>query len=137
MIASITAKPSENATTGERSIGITTFSTTTSQFAVAPAATAEPTSPPIRAWEDDEGRPSHQVMRFHVIAPRRPAITMTSPCDPVPGSMVSETVVATSWPRKAPTKFMIAAMASATRGVRARVETEVAMALAASWNPLV
>ena len=51
--------------------------------------------------------------------------------------MVSETVFATSWPRKAPTKFMTAAMASATRGVRARVETEVAMAFAASWNPLV
>jgi hypothetical protein len=32
---------------------------------------------------------------------------------------------------------MIAAISSATRGVRARVETEVAMALAASWNPLV
>jgi hypothetical protein len=28
-------------------------------------------------------------------------------------------------------------MSSATRGVSARVETDVAMALAASWNPLV
>ena len=41
------------------------------------------------------------------------------------------------WPRKAPTKFMTAAMASAMRGVSARVETDVAMALAASWKPLV
>jgi hypothetical protein len=32
---------------------------------------------------------------------------------------------------------MIAAMMSATRGVSARVDTEVAMAFAASWNPLV
>ena len=40
-------------------------------------------------------------------------------------------------PRKAPTKFITAAIASATRGVSARVETEVAMALAASWKPLV
>jgi hypothetical protein len=34
-------------------------------------------------------------------------------------------------------KFMTPAMARATRGVSARVETEVAMALAASWKPLV
>ena len=50
---------------------------------------------------------------------------------------MSETVLATFWPRKAPTKFMTAAMASATRGVSARVETDVAIALAASWKPLV
>ena len=51
--------------------------------------------------------------------------------------MTSETVWATFCPRKAPTKFMTAAMARATRGVSARVDTEVAMALAASWKPLV
>ena len=33
--------------------------------------------------------------------------------------------------------FMTAASVRAIRGVRARVDTEVAMALAASWNPLV
>ncbi len=32
---------------------------------------------------------------------------------------------------------MTAAMISAMRGVSARVETDVAMALAASWKPLV
>ena len=53
------------------------------------------------------------------------------------GSMVSETVWATFWPRNAPTKFMTAAMASATRGLRAPVDTDVAIALAASWKPLV
>ncbi len=51
--------------------------------------------------------------------------------------MVSETVAATFWPRNAPTKFITAAMARATRGVSARVDTEVAMAFAASWKPLV
>ena len=50
---------------------------------------------------------------------------------------MSLTVFATSWPRNAPTKFITAASARATRGVSARVETEVAMALAASWKPLV
>ena len=34
-------------------------------------------------------------------------------------------------------KFITAAIASAIRGVSARVETEVAMAFAASWKPLV
>ena len=51
--------------------------------------------------------------------------------------ITSLTVLATSWPRKAPTKFITAAITSATRGVSARVETEVAIALAASWKPLV
>jgi hypothetical protein len=47
------------------------------------------------------------------------------------------TVAATSVPRNAPTRFITAPMISAARGVRARVATEVAMALAASWKPLV
>ena len=47
------------------------------------------------------------------------------------------TVEATSVPRKAPTRFITAAMANATRGESARVATEVAMAFAASWKPLV
>ena len=51
--------------------------------------------------------------------------------------MTSLTVCATFCPRKAPTKFMIAAITSAMRGVSARVETEVAIAFAASWKPLV
>lgn len=137
MIASITRKPRPKATSGESSIGMTTFDSTTSQCAVAPAATAEPTRPPMRACDDEEGRPKYQVVMFQPIAPSRPAITMTRPCAPTPGSMVSETVWATFWPRKAPTKFMTAAIARATRGVSARVDTEVAMALAASWKPLV
>jgi hypothetical protein len=47
------------------------------------------------------------------------------------------TVLATSCPSSAPTKFITAARISATRGVSARVDTEVAIALAASWKPLV
>jgi hypothetical protein len=38
---------------------------------------------------------------------------------------------------KAPKRLKTAAITKAIRGVNARVETEVAMALAASWNPLV
>ena len=49
----------------------------------------------------------------------------------------SLTVLATPLPRKAPARFITAAIASAARGVSARVETEVAMAFAESWKPLV
>ena len=74
-----------------------------------------------------------------MIAPSSPARTITRPWFCETPSMVSTlwTVLATSWPSSAPTKFMTAARISATRGVRARVDTEVAMALAASWKPLV
>ena len=47
------------------------------------------------------------------------------------------TVFATFAPRNEPSRLKTAAMASATRGVSARVDTEVAIALAASWKPLV
>jgi hypothetical protein len=49
----------------------------------------------------------------------------------------SPTVLATFAPKWAPTKLPTAAISSATPGVRARVEIEVAIALAASWKPLV
>ena len=51
--------------------------------------------------------------------------------------MTSLTVCATFCPRKAPMKFMTAAITSAIRGVSARVDTEVAIAFAASWKPFV
>ncbi len=46
-------------------------------------------------------------------------------------------VCATSVPSIAPMRLNTAAMRSAARGVSARVETDVAMAFAASWKPLV
>ena len=91
----------------------------------------------MSACEDDEGRPKYQVIRFQAMAPNSPASTITSPELPGGGWITSLTVWATSCPSRAPTKFMIAAMVSAIRGVSARVETEVAIALAASWKPLV
>src|SRR6266850_481855 len=35
------------------------------------AAMPAPTKPPIKAWEEDEGIPKYQVMRFQTMAPRR------------------------------------------------------------------
>ena len=46
-------------------------------------------------------------------------------------------VLATSTEIRAPNTLKNAAMPSAMRGVSARVEIEVAMALAESWKPLV
>ncbi len=94
--------------------------------------------PPNRACEEDEGRPKYQVMRFQTMAPTSAAKRIHIPLSPWGVSMSpSLTVFATPCPRKAPARFMTAAMASAARGVRARVETEVAMAFAESWKPLV
>jgi hypothetical protein len=50
---------------------------------------------------------------------------------------MSAIVVATPVPSRAPTRFITAASSSAARGVSARVDTDVAMAFAASWKPLV
>ncbi len=57
MMPSISAKPRLKATSGEITMGMTTFSRTTDQVTPTLAATAAPTSPPIRAWEEDDGRP--------------------------------------------------------------------------------
>src|SRR5690554_4314521 len=35
-------------------------------------AMAAPANPPMRVWEEDEGIPSHQVNRFHVMAATSP-----------------------------------------------------------------
>ncbi len=91
----------------------------------------------MSACEEEDGSPKYQVSRFQLIAPMRPAMTTVRPWVFCGSVMTPATVFATSWPRKAPTKFMIAAMPRATRGVSARVDTDVAMAFAASWNPLV
>ena len=89
---------------------------------------------------DDDGSPNHHVMRFHVIAPMSAHSTITS-CVCAGASCRSTIdlaiVSATSVPSSAPAKFITAAIIRAMRGVRARVETDVAMAFAASWNPLV
>src|SRR5437870_7217999 len=102
----------------------------------AARAIAAPAYPPIRAWEEEVGRPHHQVRRSHTIAPARPAITtycVTSSSRIMPLPMV----LATAVPRKkAATKLKNAAQITANLGESTRVETTVAMLLAASWKPL-
>ncbi len=101
-----------------------------------PAATAaDPSRPPMSAWLDELGIPSRQVMRFQVMAPTRAAaITVwLSACVVIRPPPI---VFATAVPTKAPPKFAMALMTIAHCGFSARVDTEVAMALAVSWKPL-
>ncbi len=114
---------------------MTTLSRIASQCTVTPDAMPTPVSPPMRACVEDDGRPSHHVMRFHVIAPISPDRTMISASSELtlPMLMMSSAIVVATWvPRSAPTRLKTAAMMRATLGVSARVETEVAIALAAS-----
>src|SRR4051812_36068310 len=117
---------------------MTTLSSTPFQITSVPPASAAPTMPPNSACEDEEGSPKYQVMRFHTIAPTRAAKRIAIPFEPCGVSIrPSLTVLATPEPRKAPARFITAAIASAARGVSARVETDVAIAFAESWKPLV
>ncbi len=109
-----------------------------SHFTVAPPASAAPHRPPIRACDDDDGRPRHQVSRFQAAAPISAPAQIATPVVPIGTSMMSPPMVwATRTPAKPPSRFITAARPSAIRGVSDRVDTEVATALAASWKPLV
>src|SRR3954449_11160731 len=116
---------------------MTTLSLMVPQCTTDPEAMAAPTSPPISACDDEDGRPKYQVMRFQAIAPTTAENTTTRPCDVSGASMMLPTVLATFTETSDPARLNTAARANAALGVRARVDTEVAMALAASWNPLV
>src|SRR3979411_3153661 len=75
-------------------------------------------------------------MRFQVMAPRRPArstFSSTISIRTIPLPMVLATAVPKT---KAAIKFQKAAQTTARNGVRTRVETTVAMELAASCQPL-
>src|SRR6266700_1016261 len=103
MLIAIT--PTTNATTGAITAGIRTLPTTPSlRTALAPpAAKAEPTTPPIRAWEELEGSPRYQVARFQKIAPTSPANTTVGVItSPLTTSLA--TVAATASEMKAPRK---------------------------------
>ena len=90
----------------------------------------------MSAWLELDGRPRNHVIRFHVIAPTRPARTTLSVI--ASGLTMPFAIVAATFSEtKAPTKFMTAATMTATRGDMARVDTLVAIELAVSWKPFV
>ena len=76
------------------------------------------------------------MRRFQTIAPITAASTVFSVARPE--SMIPfPTVFATAVVANAPARFATAAIATASRGESARVETVVATAFAVSWNPFV
>src|SRR6266478_9722439 len=89
----------------------------------------------MSACDEEVGRPHHQVSKSHTIAPAKPAMTtywVTSSSRIIPLPMV----LATAVPRRnAATKLKKAAQITASLGDKTRVDTTVAMLLAASWKP--
>src|SRR5215213_9924408 len=126
------------ASTGARRPGTSTFSTSPEPMTASGplAANAAPTTPPMSACDELDGSPKYHVARFQAIAPIRPAkttVVVTASDSTIPWA----TVAATARDRNAPTKFRTEASATANRGDIARVDTDVAIALAVSWNPFV
>src|SRR6478735_8606605 len=126
------------ATSGASSAGMSTFAATPVQMTpdVPTAASTEPTTPPMRACDELDGRPRSHVSRFHVMPPTRPAST-TSSVMTFASTRPLAMVAATASDRKAPTMLRTADRATAVLGLRARVAMEVAIALPVSWKPLV
>src|SRR6476620_10910214 len=102
---------------------------------VPAAAMPAPTIEKTRAWLELDGMPYHQVIRFQVIAAMSDAPT-NSIVASSGGMMPLPMVVATAVPVRAPRTFMTAAISTARPGLSTRVATEVAIALAVSWKPL-
>src|ERR1700680_2389833 len=131
------ASASRNPTSGDSTIASNVLDRPLQTAAESPAlAMPPPTSPPIKACELEDGMPNPHVIRFQTIAPTR-AAKMTGTSITL-GSMIPVPMVwATLSPntRKA-TKLKNAAQNTAYCGRSTRVDTIVAIELAASCNPL-
>src|SRR5215217_349926 len=136
-LASMSRNPRTIPNSGDSAMNRMVFSRLAAFRTLNPAlATPAPAKPPIRACEEEVGSPSHQVKKFQATAPTSPAKTTASLT--TAGSTVLPTVLATPvWNTNRAAKLKKAAQMTAMRGVSTRVETTVAIELAASWNPLV
>src|SRR3954470_1428089 len=127
---------SRNPTTGDSTMAISVLVNPLHTTDENPAlASPPPSNPPISACELLEGIPKPQVTRFQTMAPVRAAkITRSSM---MPGSMIPVPMVLATWrPNTAnATKLKNAAQNTAYCGRSTRVETMVAIELAASCSP--
>src|SRR5712691_3741179 len=98
------------------------------------AESAAPITPKISAWLDDVGSAATKVIKSQTIAAMSAAMTMSC-VTTFESTIPAPTVLATASPVSAPTKLRTPARRMAWSGLRTRVATTVAMALAASWNP--
>src|SRR5215207_5944901 len=129
-------KAPRNPRRGEKTIPCSTLPTPSTLIASAPAAAVPaPTIEKTSAWLELEGMPYHQVTRFQAMAESSAAATKVWVANS--GAMIpSPTVLATAVPLRAPITLNTAAMRTARPGESTRVATEVAIALAVSWKPL-
>ena len=124
--APITMKPIMNPPTGDSTIGMITLGITplplsqlpwtqiTASKSLPEAASAAPTKAPISAWLELDGRPSHQVIRFHAIAASSAQISNCELTSSTPALIRPEAIVAaTAVPRNAPTRLVPAAISTA------------------------
>src|ERR1700686_937337 len=128
---------SRNPTSGDSTVGSRVLVSPLQTAAESPAlAMPPPTNPPIKACELEDGIPSPQVIRFQTMAPTSAAnITCASmtPGSTMPMPMVRATLSPNTV--KA-TKLKNAAHSTAYCGRSTRVDTMVAIELAASCSPL-
>src|SRR5579859_5179598 len=132
MITRIEIAPSAMPSSGEMTMNMAALRKNARSSDDVPALTiAAPAKPPKRACDDDVGSASHQVMRSQTMAPISAAPTRvrdttwgSTPLAIPEATFVSKTLKAM--------KLKTAAHTTAARGERTRVETTVAMELAAS-----
>lgn len=123
---------------GDSTIHRTTFLSTSAHRTLPDAASAAPISPPTSPCVDEDGRPKYQVMRFHTIAPAqrggddRQAVQVLGRIDDAAADGLGH-----SRAQERADEVHHGGHRQRRAGVSARVETEVAMAFAASWKPLV
>src|SRR5881397_2337593 len=125
--------PSSIPMTGERTMNNSVFVQPARMITRQPAfATALPAYPPISACDELVGNPNNHVTIFQAIAPNRPA-KMTFEATALMSIIPEPTVLATPTPNpNAATKLKNAAQTTAWPGESTRVETTVAIELAAS-----
>src|SRR5918999_387343 len=136
-LASMRMNPRASPSSGDSGMNRMVFWRLSASRTPKPAlAIPAPPKPPMSACEEEVGRPSHQVRKFQAMAPVSPAKITASLT--TAESTVLPTVLATwVWKTRKATKLNSAAQTTAIRGVSTRVETTVAIELAASWKPLV
>src|SRR5919199_2302518 len=134
--SSITTNAPAKPRNGENTRPWNVFSRPPNWMACQPElATPAPTIEKISAWLELDGSPRYQVSRFQMMAATR--AEMTSDWVEISGgTMPLPTVVATAVPESAPRKLSTPAISTARPGDSTRVATDVAMALAVSWKPL-
>src|SRR5699024_10416174 len=97
-----------------------------------------PVIAPMMACDELLGIPKYQVSKFQMIAANNAARMTVVPSSNTNGSAIPLVIVcATPVNVRAPMKFIVAASKMALLGVNAFVETDVAIAFAVSWNPLI